>query len=572
MRAQGEFTSRHCTGMQAKLKAMLPRSHWTRLGLVGLIFAVCSAAVHGRESSSDSTDAAVAKLTAFESPATFPAQVLENTILLATGVVGLALPLGTLLAILLARTDLPGRRAAIGLLLFLLFLPLYVQVAGWESAFGKLGWLTSFTQTPLLQGMGAVIFIHAMAGLPWVFLIATVGLRLTRRVEEEVALLDASAPRVVASVVLPQLAPYLLAASLLVAVSAASEMTVTNIYLIEPGEYTLAEQVYMTIQAVPLGEAVQQSLVSIAATAVIIIASLLAVGVLIPLGKRMSDGLRPPLIYRLGDWKVPAAVLVWLLLAALVGLPLMSMVYKAGTFVALEGNQPVRAWSVAKSLSMPWESLWSIASDLKWTLALGSAAATLDLVLAIGLAQTLRGRVWPLVVLVALAWSVPGPLAGLGIIALFSVQVPGLGFLYDRTDLPAILALAVRSAPVVFLTVWYVLDRFSRSALEAAQLDGAGPWRTLVKIVLPQRAGALAAVWLAGFAIATGDLAWSILVLRPGIDTLQRRLFGDIHSGADDRVAGACLAISMLFGLVVGGALLLVRYQRRKSVHISPAA
>ena len=505
----------------------------------------------------------MAKPPDLESPEAFPAQVLQNTILLATGVVGLALPLGTLLAILLARTDLPGRRVATALLLFLLFLPLYVQVAGWESAFGKLGWLTRFTQAPLLEGMGAVIFIHAMAGLPWIFLIAMVGLRLARRAEEEAALLDASAPRVVAGVVLPQLTPYLLAASLLVAVSAASEMTVTNIYLIEPGEYTLAEQIYMAIQAMPLGEAVRQSSISIAATAVIVIASLLAGSCLIPLGERMSESQRPPLMYRLGDCKLPTAVLVWLLLAALIGLPLLSMVYKAGTLVLLDGNQPVRTWSLAKSLSMPWEALWSIAGDLKWTLALGSAAATLDLVLAIGLAQTLRGRVWPLVVLVALAWSVPGPVAGLAIIALFSLDVPGLAFLYDRTDLPAIMALAIRAAPVVFLTVWYILDRFSRSALEAAQLDGAGPWRTLMKIVLPQRAGALAAVWLVGFAIATGDLAWSILVLRPGIDTLQRRLFGDIHSGADDRVAGACLAVSLLFGLVVGGALLLIRYQRR---------
>jgi ABC-type spermidine/putrescine transport system permease subunit II len=120
------------------------------------------------------------------------------------------------------------------------------------------------------------------------------------------------------------------------------------------------------------------------------------------------------------------------------------------------------------------------------------------------------------------------------------------------------------------LTVWYTLDRFPRSVLESAQLDGAGPWTALVWIVLPQRMAAMTAIWLAGLAITTGDLAWSILVLRPGIDTLQRRLFGDIHAGADDRVAGACLAVSILFGLAVVVAMLQARkYQRSRRAETS---
>jgi ABC-type spermidine/putrescine transport system permease subunit II len=120
----------------------------------------------------------------------------------------------------------------------------------------------------------------------------------------------------------------------------------------------------------------------------------------------------------------------------------------------------------------------------------------------------------------------------------------------------------VRALPVVMLMVLQSLARLPRGTLEAGQLDGAGPWSILLRIIIPQRAAALAAAWLAGFAIAAGDLAWSILVLRPGVDTLQRRLFGDIHAGADDRVAAVCLAISILYGVCAAAILFLQRGRR----------
>jgi ABC-type spermidine/putrescine transport system permease subunit II len=142
-------------------------------------------------------------------------------------------------------------------------------------------------------------------------------------------------------------------------------------------------------------------------------------------------------------------------------------------------------------------------------------------------------------------------------------DVAGIGWLYQRTDVPTILAQAVRAFPIVMLVVLQSLADFPRSTIEAAQLDGAGRWSILLRIIAPQRLAAFAAAWLAGFAIAAGDLAWSILVLRPGVDTLQRRLFGDIHAGADDRVAAICLAISMLYAI---GAVVALRLARSRDV------
>src|SRR5690606_37037891 len=66
----------------------------------------------------------------------------ENTLLFAGLVCALAVPLGTLLAVLVFRCDLPGRRLARWLLVMQLFIPLHVQVAAWNAGFGVSGWFT----------------------------------------------------------------------------------------------------------------------------------------------------------------------------------------------------------------------------------------------------------------------------------------------------------------------------------------------------------------------------------------------------------------------------------------------
>jgi iron(III) transport system permease protein len=557
------------------------RALW--FGICAAILTLAPLAAHAQpaQAGSNACPKTIAKVDTDEDRTAGDWRVLSNTAILAAGVALFSVPIGTLLALLLFRTDVPGRRVAMAAIVFLLFLPLYVQVGGWEAAIGKLGWLTplienvrleipsddeklTWPKPPLLSGMRAVIFLHSLVAIPWVVLIVSAGLRLVRREEEEVALLDASGPQVIAGIVLPQIAPFALAAGLLVAIAAAGEMTVTNIYLVDPGDYTLAEQVYMTLQSEPLATAVRQSAPSIAATVLLVAIGWCSVSGLVRAGRTLGNP-QQPLVYSLGNWKWPATLLVWTPLAAAIGLPLVSLAYKAGTLVIWDGDVPTRTWSAFKCMSMPWTGLWSVRSDVGWTVAFAAAAATLDVAVAIGVTYFVRAPVLKNAVAVALAavaFALPGPVVGLIIIGLMNHNLAGIGWLYERTDLPTILAQGVRALPIVMLMVLELLSRFPTGTLEAAKLDGAGTWSILIRIVIPQRAKALMAAWLAGFAIAAGDLAWSILVLRPGVDTLQRRLFGDIHAGADDRVAAICLATGILYGAGAAAILWLQRARR----------
>src|SRR5687767_4625934 len=87
-------------------------------------------------------------------------RALANSALLAAGATAIALPIGTLLALLIGRCDLPGRRWAAAGLGVLLFLPLYVQLCGWDAVAGRLGWFTlvfGSLEHPPLVGMRAAI-------------------------------------------------------------------------------------------------------------------------------------------------------------------------------------------------------------------------------------------------------------------------------------------------------------------------------------------------------------------------------------------------------------------------------
>jgi iron(III) transport system permease protein len=195
-----------------------------------------------------------------------------------------------------------------------------------------------------------------------------------------------------------------------------------------------------------------------------------------------------------------------------------------------------------------------------WTHAIAAAAAMLALLAAIALAAPARRGGWraiPALAFAMLALATPGPLVGVLLIRLFNQEwSPTLIYLYDRTALAPIVAQAIRALPVAILLVRHSLATLSDDELSAAALDRAGPLRTLWLIALPQRWPALAGAWLAAFAIAAGDLAWSHLVMPPGIETVQRRVFGLVHYGAEEQVAGICLVVvagyAVLAALIVG--------------------
>ena len=120
-----------------------------------------------------------------------------ETIRLVLATEALALPVG----VPLAFAPVPDRRlgpsrAAGGPGGLAAFVPLPLHATAWLGAFGNAGRMQALGVRPVLVGRSGAAFVHAMAALPWVVLLAGVGLRTVEPELEESALLDLPAWRV----------------------------------------------------------------------------------------------------------------------------------------------------------------------------------------------------------------------------------------------------------------------------------------------------------------------------------------------------------------------------------------
>ncbi|QDU30996.1 spermidine/putrescine ABC transporter membrane protein [Anatilimnocola aggregata] len=472
-------------------------------------------------------------------------QQLLTSLSLAIGSGLIAVSFGLPLAVMLSRLHIAGGRIAWAIIAALLFAPLYVHLAGWDAVGAWLGLFGRNAPQAVLSGLPIAIWVHGVAAVPWAVVLITVGLTQVPRSEEEQALLELPLTAVLWQIIVPRAMPWIVTAGFFAAVSSWYEMTVTNVYLVP----TVTEGVYNRIA----GNFVNESIYPFPAYAVcagLIVMAAYSTRVLLLGDYRQLE--QSPIRWSVNRTQIISSAIVWLMLVLLAGVPLLVLVRQAGLSTRIVGSEALREWSLQSLGSTLWRTLLVTRMDFWWTFVAGASAATLSLMLAVPVAWWARGENWryALVFLVAFfLLAIPGPFIGLAIIKLLNQPaLPALAFLYDRTVFAPALAQAIRALPLVLLVVWHAVAQFDRSQLEAAQLDGCGPWEILWRIVLPQRLLALLVAWLLGLTIAIGDVSCSLLVIPAGKDLIQRRLFGMIHSGVDNQVAAACLLILLVAG------------------------
>ncbi|HEY2893750.1 MAG TPA: hypothetical protein VGJ16_06045, partial [Pirellulales bacterium] len=464
------------------------------------------------------------------------ARLFLNTAWLVTGVEILALPLGVLLAVAWAKTDVPGRRAAELLTIVMLFVPLYMWAGAWDAGFGIQGWHTLATnphlaRQPWLSGWRGAVWIHAMAAVPWVALIVAAGLRSVEAELEEDALLRMPAQQVLRRVSLRRAAGAIVVAAVWVAIVASAEISVTDVYQFR----TFAEEVYTeaVLGAFDFAPAANSDLVAASQAAGanaaspatgtaanqsvqvepalsqrslwygLLLSVMLAVAALLA-GGRLWDDLahapeRPPWRWRLRASRWPATAALWLGLLVVAGVPLANLIYKAGAQVQSTDNGRVRSWSAIKVIEGVVAAPWRYRAELRQSAQIGLAAATAALVIAVPLAWSMRGNTlrslpWLQLGAIGVLLAVPGPLLGIALIRLLNQPTDSplscLGWLYDTNFAPW-LAQTLRALPIATLILWPTLATVPQAMLDTAATDGAGWWRRLLFIVIPQRWPAL---------------------------------------------------------------------------------
>ena len=489
-----------------------------------------------------------------------------NTVLVLLICISLSLLLGTLLAVLLQRTNVIGRQLIWIALGSQIAVPLYVFAGGWSAGFGMQGWFTSLglwdsvgltgeSTAAVMFAPGtpaaliAVALVYSFAAIPWVTFIMSLGIRWANRGQEEQALLDGGWRFALLSVLLPKLRIWLVAAAIWTAIPVMTEMVISNLYQVP----IVAEQVYL--------DASRGRVSVLTYMASFFICTLPIAGIVLLILRRMPDWqavMARSEHHRAKPWDLkslrwPMSVLAWCMILFLVGLPILNLVLKSGWQTTTgEDGLPSYGWHAGRFATTAYETATLFHKEFFWSfmLAACSASAALGVAIAVCSSRNLAFK-WGFTILCLLAVATPGPIVGMGLIWLLNRPSPQiLGVLYDQSLLAPVLAQQCRLIPLAWLLAFGILASISKSSREQAAMDGLGRFAFLRVVIWPQTGALWIVSWLLLAVLSIGELSSTILVLPPMVTTLSIRLFEMLHFGMRHQDSGLCGAL-MLFGWVM---------------------
>ena len=489
------------------------------------------------------------------------AEMALNSLRFAAGSTMLAVALGTVLAYLIVRTDVPFKRLMFAVSLVPLVIPGVLHTIAWIFLLSpRAGALNSLFE-PLLGGplfdifsLGGMILVQGLHLVPLVFLLMAAAFRSMDPALEEAALMSgARLGTVFRRITLPAIAPALFAAILVMAVRSLEAFEVPALLGIPDGTWVFTSRIWRALGTYPrdFGAAGAYSMPLILMT---------TVGVY--LHSRFSrrgrafqtlTGRGPrPRALELGRWRRPAAALIVAYFFVALVLPLLMLLYGS--------TQPFfRSPSIEGLSSMSLQNYRTVLGQdetiraFRNSLLLGIASAT-AVMLLMGVAswfvvRTKAAGRWMVDNLAFLPLSVPSLILGVALL-----------FVYLRVPLPIYGTLWILF--IAYLTVYMPYGmRYASASMhqvgseleESAQVSGATWWKTLRRVILPLLMPGLLAGWIYILVSSVRELSTSILVYSPGREVLGVRIFELWQSGKPTELAalGVVLVTAMVPLVVV---------------------
>src|SRR5689334_8431403 len=432
---------------------------------------------------------------------------LFNSVVIAAGMVVIALPLGAALAFLLTRTDLPAQRTIEVLVLIPVFVSPMVLAFGYVVAMGPVGFYSTWAKSLVgdvpwnIYSLAGIAVIAGLTHVPHVYLYSSAALKsLGSDLEEAARVAGANPLRVALNVSLPMTMPALLYATVLV-FFLGFEIFGLPLVLGDPeGHLVLATYLYKLTNKLGTPSYHLMAAVAVCIVAITFPLVLLQRWLLKTAGKYVSvkgKATRQKLL-PLGAWKwlALAIVALWLIFTIVVpisGVALRAFVEQWGEGIKLTEVLTLANFRQVLEQGDEVRAIWN-------TVLIGviGGAIAVAFYTAIGLAGHRRNdgvsRFLDYIVLVPRA--VPGLLAGLAFLWIF-LFVP---FLSDLRN-------TIFSVWLAYTVVWlaYGLRLISGALLqiapeleESARTAGAVPSRVLRDVTIPLIRFGLLASWLDG--------------------------------------------------------------------------
>jgi iron(III) transport system permease protein len=433
----------------------------------------------------------------------------------------LAAAIGVPLAFLFEWFDFPGRKTLGALVALPVVLPPLVGVIAFLFLYGESGFVARALQAALqldhapwrLQGPVAILLVHAYSMYVYFYLFTRAGLaRLDVSMLEAAQALGADARATLRRVIVPLLRPSLVGAAMLTFMTALGSFSAP--YIFGGGFRVMTTQIVAT----KLNGDMALAMVETVALAVVAVIGLVILrrtegdDILVALGKGIAPRPRP--IRRAAVRRLTTTLgwgLAVLLLLPHLTLALVSLV-PYGTWTTEILPQVInldnyrRLFSEAERLRPMLNSFWMAVVSTAVALALALAGGWLVVRRRVALRRVIEG-------LLALPWALPGTVFAIALAITFSVNAPlALRFVLVGTAVILPLAYLVRALPLTGRAILAAYRQLDPSLEEAAASLGAGRWRTLARVTLPQLGPGLAAGASLAFVTAVGDLVASIVL------------------------------------------------------------
>jgi iron(III) transport system permease protein len=495
---------------------------------------------------------------------------LLNSLWLAAITAALSCAIGTTLAILARRTNLPLRRAMDTLVWIVFFTPSFLVGEAWSLVFIRGGIPDHYLHFSdafinwFFSPVG-VIFILSLKTFPYVYLSVSSALYwLGSEFEDAARLVGARVVRAWASINVPLLLPAMLAGGLIAFAEALSDFG-TAATIAQNANVTLVTyQIYAAINTSPVNFALAAAL-SLLLFLAIALALLVQSLILRNRSFQVISGRnRPARIIPLGIWQWPAMLFCLLLFLAALAIPLGTCLLLSLLHAFGQGLTPGN-WTLDNYTAVLAQGSDDLASLLRTTW-LAVSAATIITLIGLPIAFIIRRtnlpgrRLLSLFTLVTIA--VPGIILACGYI--FAWNAPYLthigiggaqGIAFYGTVWILLAAYIGGSLPYATRLGIGALDQVGQTMLETARVQGAGYAHLLRHIVAPLLRSSLTSIWLLVFTGTMFELAASELLYPPGEPTMPVRivsLFNDFRIGPG-------MALAMLNIAIVTLVLILLR-------------
>ena len=477
-----------------------------------------------------------------------------HSIEIAIGGTMLAVLLGGTVALLVALTNLRAK----GVLVFSFVLPMMiapqVMALAWIQVFGPSSALLNAlglappigSPNPLYTREG-IILLLGIHYAPLVFLALRAGLRnLQRELVDAAHAAGARRFRVLATVILPLMTPPLAAGTALTFVSCVGNFGIPALLGV-PANYTvLTTLIYQRLAGIGTSVLAEVAVLSVLISGLALFAVLVQ-GWVLRRREYHAVGARAPLLpYDLGSWRPVVEAALWLVILAVLVLPMTALV-----FTSLVPTYGVKVTAETATLGNYAFVMFDDAATqraFRNSILLAIAAATLLIGICVPLAYFLVWRDHVVLRLLNFAaelpYALPGLVLAIACILIFLKPLPIIGISIYNTVWIIFVAYLARFLTLELRPLIGAYHQLDRALEEAGQMTGARLIRRLRTIILPLVAPAAAAGALIVFLTAFNELTVSALLWSSGAETLGVRVFS-LEQGGFSTEASAVAALTV---------------------------